>query len=170
MDCRTFVESLDDYLGERLEGAERRAFREHLAGCAPCRSRAVDADPSLLLIPTHKPEVDARAVEACCEGVSLLIHQERLRKRLAGPRRRWLAAAAAVLVAVSAGVMWRLAPAPFEATAVGVNAQVEEEAGQAGPPEVEVEMQGESLRVYQYADAGDENTAVYFVVNEGLEL
>jgi hypothetical protein len=38
------------------------------------------------------------------------------------------------------------------------------------PPTVEVEMSDEDVRVYQFADDDDTDTAVYFIVNPALEL
>ncbi|MCD4747907.1 MAG: zf-HC2 domain-containing protein [Thermoanaerobaculales bacterium] len=170
MDCRTFLVCLEDYLSERLEDSERLVFREHFSTCSSCRSAAIAADPSFLLVPVHPEQVDERAVRACTEAVSLLINQDRLRRRLVGPRRWWLAAAAALLVTLSGGLLWRMAPAVFPVGANGAALQAEAAAETAEPPQVEVEMLDDNLRIYQYTDAGDENTAVYFVVSEGLEL
>ncbi len=38
------------------------------------------------------------------------------------------------------------------------------------PPSVEVEMAGDDVRVYQFANEEDGDTAVYFIVNPALEL
>jgi hypothetical protein len=40
----------------------------------------------------------------------------------------------------------------------------------SSPPRIEVDMVGEGVRVYQYADQQDGDTAVTFIVNPQLEL
>ncbi len=37
------------------------------------------------------------------------------------------------------------------------------------PPQVQVDMTDEGVRIYQYADDGDSSTAVYYIVNPALE-
>ena len=41
---------------------------------------------------------------------------------------------------------------------------------QASPPTVEVEAPGEDVRVYQFAMDGDDDTAMYLIVDPTLEL
>jgi hypothetical protein len=40
----------------------------------------------------------------------------------------------------------------------------------SSPPTVEVDMAGEEVRVYQFANEADTDTAVYFIVDPALEL
>jgi hypothetical protein len=113
---------------------------------------------------------EPEAIEACATAVMGRIRQDRLERRLQRHRRPWLAAAAAAIILVSGGVAWR--------TTIGAGSGVFQPAVDAlrdselhnSPPTVEVEMPGEEVRVYQFANDEDENTAVYFIVDPALEL
>ncbi len=98
MDCTRFMRSIDDYLEDRLEGDDRRAFRGHLQTCSECRAKAAVLEPSFLLAAGAPPEFDDRAASECAEAVTALIRQERLRSRLAPRSRSWLAAAAMCVI------------------------------------------------------------------------
>jgi hypothetical protein len=97
------------------------------------------------------------------------IRQDRLERRL-HRRRPWMAAAAAAIMVVGGGIAWRTvidggsgAPQPA--------VEVQQDPGlQISPPTVEVEMAGEGVRVYQFANDEDADTAVYFIVDPALEL
>ena len=78
---------------------------------------------------------------------------------------------AAVLLVISGG-LYRFgteAPADLVAsgalqpTAAAVSREVQ-------PPRMDVEMSHKGMRVYQFADTGDGNSAAYFIVDEDLEL
>jgi hypothetical protein len=81
-----------------------------------------------------------------------------------------MAAAAAAIVMVSGGLAWRTVIGGWSGTLrPAVEAQREPEL-QKSPPTVEVEMPGEEVRVYQFANDEDGDTAVYFIVDPALEL
>ncbi len=172
MDCQRFMRSIDDYLEDRLEGDDRRAFRGHLQTCSRCRAEAAVLEPSLLLVAGVPVKTDDRAVSECAEAVNALIRQERLRSRLAPRSRHWLAAAAVCVIVLGGGLLWRVAPWSADAPAAVVTAAESEEPvdGLVAPPRLEVQMPESEVRVYQFAGSDSEMTAVYFVVNEKMEL
>jgi anti-sigma factor RsiW len=176
MRCDAFRELMDSYLEEALEGAERQAWRTHLRTCADCRRWAVRVEPTLLFAATEAAAVDGRKVDACADRVAALIRQQRLEQRLGRRRRPWLAAAAAVLLLVGAGVVWQQMTAPDDQVAAPAvvpavaDAQVAPtQPPQGQPPQVEVNMDGEGVRVYQFAGGSDDDTTVLFIVNPALE-
>lgn len=172
MDCRRFTLSIEDYLEDRLDSDDRRAFRGHLQTCAQCRVEAVVVEPSFLLAAGVPSGIDDRAVSECAEAVTALIRQERLRRRLAPRSRRWLAAAAACVIVLGGGLLWRVVPWDADPSSSSVTVADSEGSaeGLAPPPTVEVEMPNSKVRVYQFAGSDSETTAVYFVVNEQMEL
>jgi predicted anti-sigma-YlaC factor YlaD len=170
MICEEFREMLEPYLEERLEEGRRPWFRRHLRECPECRRWAVAEDPSLLFALAGEKEADPVRVEACAEAVTTQIRQQRLERRLGARRRPWLAAAAAITIAVGGGLVWRMNIGTGETpTAPAMEARREVE-GRLAPPTVEVDMRGEDVRVYRFANDEDADTAVYFVVNPGMEL
>lgn len=166
MNCKELHDALAAYLDDSLDEARRSLVRRHLRECPACRSRALAEDPTMMFAALGEPPVDPRRVEACAEAVTARIRQQRLQRRLSGPRRQWLAAAAAVVLSVGAAVTWWLLPGAGEP--VSAEGAAEPEAERA--PTVEVEMPSEDVRVYQFAAADDPDTAVVFIVNPALEL
>ena len=128
----------------------------------------MEQDPSLLFAAAGDPPSDPARVEACAAAVSSQIRQLRLRRRLYGHRRGWLAAAASAVLVIVAALAW-LSVSGNGGPASMVSAPATE-AEPATPPTVEVEMAGEGVRVYQFANDGDPDTAAYFIVNPALEL
>lgn len=174
MSCEQFRASLREYVDDRMDGPARTTFRHHLRQCAACRRWAVAEEPSLLFALGAAPAPRPETVEACVSAVTARIRQERLERRLGERRQPWLAAAAAALVVVGAGVVWRLMPPPSPAT-LGVPPATVTAAEAPGPekrtepPRVDVDMPGEGIRIYQYAQEPDDDTAVYFIVNPAME-
>ena len=170
MDCKVFREMLDSYLEELMDEEQRRSFRDHLRECSLCRDWALSRDPSMLFAVADAAPANPARVEACAVAVTAQIRQQRLSSRLRHRRRPWLAAAAAVVVAISGGLAWRTilgdggSPGRPE-----IEAQNESDTV-TSPPTIEVEMAGDDVRVYQFAADGDDDTAVYFVVNPAMEL
>jgi predicted anti-sigma-YlaC factor YlaD len=171
MNCGRFKRSIEDYLEDRLDGDERRAFREHMKSCSECRDAALILDPSLLAVASVPTETDEGAVTECVDAVTAMIRQERLRRRLAPRFGRWAAAAALCVVALGGGFLWRVAPWQTE---IPDGADAAAILGQTGttvpPPRLEVEMPHSEVTVYQYAGSDSETTAVYFIVNQKMEL
>jgi anti-sigma factor RsiW len=168
MRCADLPELLDAYLADALDEARRTAVRSHLRTCERCREAALHADPTLLFVAAPAGDPDPARVEDLTRAVIAQIRQQRLARRLVH-RQPWLAAAAAVVLTVIAVVGWRLlAPQGGSEPARAADAQV---AGTPSPPpRIEVDMAGEGVRVYQYADQQDSDTAVTFIVNPQLEL
>ena len=168
MICNEFREALDRYLADSLETPERDAFRGHLRSCASCRHWAIRSEPTLVFSALEPRSPDSKRVEECTHNVLAQIRQGRIARRLRW-RRPWLAAAAAIVVAIGAGTAWRLT----SSGGITPPADVTENTGavieKQPPPRVRFEMQDEGVRVYQFADDGDENNAVYFIVNPALE-
>jgi predicted anti-sigma-YlaC factor YlaD len=169
MDCSEFRVLLDAYLEDTLEKDSRLVVRSHLSDCASCGEWARSVEPSLLFAMAESGPVDLARIEACAVAVTGQIRQQRLARRLQRRRRPWLAAAAAAAVALVGAGAWRLLPvdgdiAPAVSHAVGESAQG------AAPPTVEVDMNGDNVRVYQFAAEEDTDTAVYFIVNPAMEL
>lgn len=170
MDCTEFRHVLDDYLEETLEEAQRSLFRRHLRECSSCGEWARSVEPSLLFTIAESGPADLARIEACSVAVTGQIRQQRLARRLKGQRRSWLAAVAAVAVAVVGAAAWQLLPVSGEHVPVA-SVETETRVGvEAAPPTVEVEMPGDDVRVYQFANEEDDDTAVYFIVNPALEL
>jgi len=168
MRCADMAELLDAYLADALDGPRRNAVRSHLRTCERCREAAVQADLSLLFVAAPPGEPDPARLEDVTRAVVAQIRQQRLQRRLVH-RQPWLAAAAALVLALIAVAGWRLlAPAGGSEPVPAVDAQVAE--APSPPPRIEVDMAGEGVRVYQYADQQDGDTAVTFIVNPQLEL
>lgn len=169
MRCDDVVGALDEYLADSLDGARRDALRAHLRSCGRCREVAIGRDPSLLFVLARPSEPDPARVEEATRAVIGQIRQQRLERRLGRRPRPWLAAAAMVVVSLSAVVGWRLL-APDAGSPAPAGGEVQVADSPSPPPRIEVDMSGEGVRVYQYADRQDSDTAVTFIVNPELEL
>lgn len=113
MTCEDVRDRLDDYVDGELAQGERDVLAGHLTGCAACREQERGLR-RLLAEAAALPRETAPARELW-PGIA-----ERLRPAvLAFPRRRTsfqpltLAAAAAVLIALSSAVTWRVARRPL---------------------------------------------------------
>jgi Rieske Fe-S protein len=88
-----------------------------------------------------------------------------------GKRRTpWLAAAAVSVVLVAGATIWQMTRGVDEAVSSPRAGTGEVVADPHMPPQVQVEMESEGVRVYKFADEGDGDTAVYYIVNPALEL
>ena len=170
MKCELFREQLGPYVEDSLDEERRRWFRRHLRECAECRTLALAEDPSLIFAVGEAAPADPARIEACVANVTAQIRQQRLARRLRSRSRPWMAAAAAMIVVVSAGLAWQSIFGGAEHAPVSM-AETPVEERVAAPPTVEVDMPEEDVRVYQFAnDDDDADTAVYFIVNPALEL
>ena len=170
MNCGIFREMIGSYVDETLQEDRRLWFRTHLRECPTCRESALREEPSLLFAMAPAAPGEPEAIEACATAVMGRIRQDRLERRLHRHRRPWMAAAAAAIMLVSGGVAWRtIIGGGSGALQPTVEAQRDSEL-QNSPPTVEVEMPGEEVRVYQFANDEDADTAVYFIVDPALEL
>ena len=170
MDCTEFHQLLDSYLEETLDEARRPLFRSHLRECSSCSEWARSEEPGLLFAMAESKPVDLARVEACAVAVTGQIRQQRLAGRLQRNRKPWLAAVAAVAVAVVGAAAWRMLPIAGDALPAALLDAVTNVEAEIAPPSVEVEMAGDDVRVYQFANEEDGDTAVYFIVNPALEL
>jgi len=171
MDCRSFQEKLPLYLDEKLHGELRHAWRRHLRDCPSCKKKAVEADPSLLFAYLPAEKVDHQGVETCVTTVNSMIRQEKLTRRMYHVPRWWYAAAAAILLSVSTLVFRGL---PSASVGLHAGAEISPTATAARedvqPPRMDLETGPDGVRIYQFADTGDGNSAAYFIVDENLEL
>ena len=169
MNCEIFREMVKSYVNETLEEDRRQWFRRHLRECASCRESALRQEPTLMFAIAPAKPVAHESVEACVAAVTGRIRQDRVERRLRYRRRPWLAAAAAAAVVVSGGLAWRAMVGNEGAgsSAIGTAQDIDQS---VSPPTVEVEAMGDDVRVYQFATDGDNDTAVYFIVDPALEL
>jgi hypothetical protein len=169
MRCDEVLGALDEYLDDALDGPRRDALRTHLRSCGRCRDAAIGRDPSLLFVVARPSEPDSARIEETTRAVVAQIRQQRLQRRLGRRPRPWLAAAAMLLLSLTAVVGWRLL-APGNGSQAPAGAEIVVADSPSPPPRIEVDMSGEGVRVYQYADSQDSDTAVTFIVNPELEL
>jgi anti-sigma factor RsiW len=170
MNCEIFLDLIGSYVDDTLEEERRAWFRSHLRDCSACRVSALRQDPSLLFDAAQDAPDDLWAIEACVSSVTSRIRQERLERRLYRRRRPWLAAAAAVVVVIAGGFGWRyLGGGGGSMPGPAIEASHELEA-RTSPPMVEVEAPDGDVRVYQFATDGNNDTAMYFIVDPALEL
>jgi len=170
MNCEIFREMIGSYVDETLEEGRRLWFRTHLRECPTCREAALREEPSLLFAMAPVAPVEPEAIDVCTAAVLGRIRQDRLERRLHRRRRPWMAAAAAAIIIVSGGIAWRTMVGGGSGNlqpALEVQRNAER---QNSPPTVEVEMPGEEVRVYQFANDENGDTAVYFIVDPALEL
>lgn len=169
MRCDDVLDLLEAYLADDLDGHRREALRAHLRSCRGCRQAAMRHDPSLMFSTASPTEPAAARVEQVTQAVLGQIRQQRLEQRLGRRRQPWLAVAAVVVLSVLGVSGWRLL-APDEALQVPTPGDVQVVDLPSPPPRIEVDMAGEGVRVYQYADQQDADTAVTFIINPELEL
>ncbi len=144
--------------------AERRA-REHLAACAACREAVGEVDPVCGLA-LRLPAGAADDAESFVTAVMAGVHQRRAERRLGGGRWRWLAAAAAVVVAFVAGTQVRRGGEPAATAALAPTA-----APAVRPAETSyIEVEGKGVRLYQISDPATPGVALAVVVDPALEL
>jgi predicted anti-sigma-YlaC factor YlaD len=142
-----------------------RHVREHLATCAACREAVGDVEPVCGLA-LRRPAGRGDDAEAVVAAVMGGLHQRRAERRLGGGRWRWLAAAAAVVVAFLAGTQVRRGGEPAATAALTPTA-----APAVRPAEGSfVEVEGKGVRLYQITDPSDPGVAVAVVVDPALEL
>ncbi len=113
---------------------------------------------------------EPEAIEACAAAVMGRIRQDRLERRLYRRRRPWLAAAAAATLVISGGIAWRTMVNGGSETLLPVVEARQDVELQNSPPTVEVEMQGKEVRIYQFANEEDADSAVYLIIDPAMEL
>jgi anti-sigma factor RsiW len=113
MTCEQFDQWLDAYLEGGLTPAQRGQMKNHLAECAGCRARA-DEMRAVMAAATALPR-NIRPARDLWPGIAGRLPA---RRRPPLPWRGWipLAAAALLLVAVTATITWRLSRGPAAGT------------------------------------------------------
>ena len=181
MSCDVYRELLPAYLDDSLDEVRRAGFRAHLRSCSECRELAFAEEPTLVFSLSRRREASPERIEACVASVVAGVRQERLQRQLRSPRRPWLAAAAAVVLAIIAATAWWTRgnlpgdgpefQADAQEAAVSIPAASENSpVATEPPPRVEVDMAQEEVRVYQYAIGDDATTGAVFIVNPAMEL
>ncbi len=165
MTCEEVRELIPAFVALELEPEAERLTREHLTACAACRAAIEELEPAYALalrLPADA-EGDAEAFVAAVMGG---LRQRRVERRLRGGRWRWLAAAAAVVIAFLAGTQVRRGSEPAATAALSPTA-----APAVRPAEgTFVEVEGKGIRLYQITDPADPGVAVAVVVDPALEL
>jgi anti-sigma-K factor RskA len=87
------------YVLGSLDAAERRAFESHLAGCAECTAEVASLRPIVGVLATTVPQVTPRA-----ELRARVLGAAGLHDRKAPRALEWLPLAAAIIIAVGAGI------------------------------------------------------------------
>jgi anti-sigma factor RsiW len=169
MNCEIFRKMIGSYIDETLDEDRRDWFRSHLRECVACRNRALREEPSLFFTAAQDPPVNVEAVEACVSSVTARIRHDRLERRLNRNYRPWLAVAAAAIIVLGGGIAW------LGMTGYGLPSKPSAESSRSfevktPPPSVEVEMESDTVRVYQFAAEDNSDSAMYFIVDPAMEL
>jgi anti-sigma factor RsiW len=164
--CQEVRRVLERYLALELQAAEEQAVRAHLKACPACLAELERRDPAAALAANLGAAPEEGGGEEFVQAVLAGIRQRRAERTL-GPRRRlWGPLAAAALLATAVLPLWRSArpwPAPTPERAAAV----------AAPSDVEpafVEVEGDSVRVYQLVPAETDSVRVALIVDPELEL
>ena len=190
--CAILRGSLGDYASDALPAPQRKIFREHLAACEECRSRAVAEDPTMLFARAigadeDVPELERRQIlDAVRTGVALMETQRRLGRRT---RRRLGSAAAAAAVAAlvllvpgttdtasrhapdGAALTAASQPAPSPASAASPAAADVQPAVRAADADSDAESLPPNATVYDWnPGAGREEPRVVWIVDRGLDI
>jgi len=170
MRCNQFRDRIESYLVDSLAAPDRDAFRQHLRSCPDCREWAITREPTLVFAVTEPAEPDPIQIAACTASVMSQIRQQAIVGRMRPHRRSWLAAAAAVMVVIAGGAGWWISQDEQGAAPTAVVEAEDAGPRDQQPPRVRVEMSAAGVRVYQFAEGSDDNTAVFYIVNPALEL
>jgi anti-sigma factor RsiW len=169
-ECREVRRVLGSFIDLALDPQKEADVRRHLEGCEACSLALAEAEPPSALA-IRLAAIDVPADASFVGDVMAGVHQRRVERRLAHHRRRWLAAAAGLLIAVFGG--WAVmheagrtqqtaeAPRPLAAPKAAPSAKIE-------PAFVEVE--GDGVRLYQLDSPAQGAVKVAFVVDPHLEL
>jgi hypothetical protein len=144
MTCQQMDERLDDYVDGALDGAAALEVEQHLASCAACRV-AEHATRRLLAHAAALPRSVAPRGDLW-PGIERRIARRGLAGLLAWRQPWLLASAAAVVLAVLAGVAWRGAPEGVQAVAIpsAAGPSLEPVAAVADPTLAEAEREYEA--------------------------
>lgn len=140
----------------------RKALREHLRSCEPCRTSLFTIDPALALalaLPQAGFE-DDRFVAEVLSGV----HQRRTEKTLLARRRSKLWKVAAVVLLATLLGLW----VGHQEGQVAL-AKLQDQS-MLGPVEPFVEVEGEGVRVYHFVAGPEDRVPVAFIVSPTVEL
>ena len=161
--CTEIQVLLDRHLALELPPEQEREVRKHLEDCGACRAVVARRDP-VAAFAFRLAAASVGADESFVAEVMAGIHQHRIEHRLHRRGRRWLAAAAAVVLAVLGG---------FLVLRGDVETVAQRAAEQAAPPAAEaafVEVEGDGVRVYQFAGPNQEGVQVALIIDPRLEL
>ena len=132
MTCEQLEERLSDWLEHDVDAATRAMLEEHAAGCARCGALVADVAAIRRQAAALPPLVPSRdlwpEIEARIQAPVIALEQQRSARPSAarGASRRgwWMGAAAAGLVAVTAGVTYYLATSDRQAPTVAVSPEI----------------------------------------------
>lgn len=161
MNHEQWLESAAAYALDSLDAGERPEFEAHLSGCAECRSAVQEfRDVSSLLAYAPPPAASPRGLPA---RVAELVRAD-VSARAATPRARpavfpWLAAAAGLALAVSAGAYARRAMTETEALEARLSAL---DTRLSAQDSLLLHLQGPEVHVVSLAAAGEKPVARVF--------
>lgn len=165
--CAEVRRRLQAFLALELVENEERQVRAHLRECTSCQEVAAEREPALFFASALAAAGPAVEDEGFVPAVMAAVHQRRLETRLKARRRRWLAAA--VVAGVLLAGVGALRHGEFRPSVVGQ--RVDSPASAYPPlPVVEVEVEGEDVRLYQLAGSASGEVQVAFIIDPGLEL
>jgi predicted anti-sigma-YlaC factor YlaD len=165
MTCNEVRELIPAFVSLELAPEVERSVREHLAICADCRAALEAVEPACGWALRLAAETDDDA-EPFVAAVMGGLRQRRAERRLAGTRWRWLAAAAAVVVAFLAGTQVRRGGEPAATASLSPTATAAVRPAEG----TFVEVEGKGVRLYQIGDPASREIAVAVIVDPTLEL
>jgi predicted anti-sigma-YlaC factor YlaD len=162
--CAEVSTLLERFLSLELSPATESDVRLHLAGCASCRAAVEAAEPATG-IALRLAAVAETPDEEFVAGVLAGVRQHRIERRLARDWRRWVGAAAALLVVVIGGyVGTRGKVAPGASTVAMAAAHVPTDDAAF------VEVEGDGVTVYQLTSPSEDGVQVALIIDPRLEL
>lgn len=172
MRCEDVQGLRQEYLALELDVEREHGVRDHLTTCRSCRDLYLVAEPSLLFSMMSAPPVssdEGQFVASVLAGV----HQARIDSRVrARQKRGYLALAAALVLAVSGTLAYRLSSHTATVAVAPAPTETPDAVGSLDVEPAFVAVEGEGVRLYQMATTPESGQPVQvaFIVDPRLEL
>ncbi len=178
MRCEVFADSVGGLVDGTLGPDEQRALERHLEGCAECRALVADLRTIRAAAFTlERREVPARvwtAVRARIDAEPRLDSRDAAQRwTRGGAFHAWMAAAAALVLATTVGILSLVSrqPVPGEGTAAGSNgALLETVHSELQQAEAHYQKAIDGLEAIARADTGDLDPQVAAVLQKNLQV